>query len=910
MEAQKEPRKLLLEIYSDDIPPQMQTEFMRNFNKLALSELKGRNIPILEENIESYITPLRIAYICPFFDQSESYITVKGPKANAPEVAIQGFLKKHNLTDKSALQTEGEYYIFKYKKSKDEQKKELGKIFENILNKSIKYWPKKMNLPNSSVKWVRPIHSIILMLDSEIIPMEFAGIKSSNTTYLSKSAILDIIGKEEGNANNDTAKIEESKIKIKNAGSYCNTIKSNGIILKHEDRVRAITDQLKKKPEEIKQKNNLPKDIELMEKHFYANNVLQNFANKNVYMCENPLLLYEEIDKSFSSLPYSIIAQTMINHQNYLPLFFREFKIPKFGEFTMSEPTYKCTEHYYFAFVIENKVGLDESTKKEIRKGNQNVLSARLKDSQFFLKMDEKNLGDINIIKELKNGLTDEFKRKISYDKAKKCLDIFKSLPKKEIEENTTINDEKLKKLCQKDIRYFDDYNNFKITDLLLLAKADLQSKVVNEFPELQGEIAGVYYSEWWQKNIETTLKEEYNTEIQNLNTVLSDISIMISFQYQQNIENILRSNTNCRRFIVSNAIASISSNLDYNVSYSSSADPFGILKLASNIAANAVALINTYSDSDGHGYPSIVCDYSLESIIYSISIVDLPFNNDTYTYGSHAKEIIELIIKAINKEHGENFKCKALLNKLEVQNDGSILYNKKKIPLLSDLVSEMIFLVLLNSEQIKNNSTNIYTRAKGLSSFSKEQEEYIKKEYKENSFMQLFFGNDIKIPDIEDFNKLSDEQIGNIMSMPEYKVTATGSDGFTREHSNTYAEVNRQFKTLYDTTKDVLDEKKETLKRYRKEIPDDNCASRMHPRCNYLSDQVRLDRIENEKCYYSKKVRNNIEKKMQNLATEMENILAKNIINVEDCSVTLLKRKVTMQYIARALESLFPEFE
>ena len=165
----------LLELFSEEIPARMQQD--------ALTHLQSS----LQKNLgvaasEGFVTPRRLAVIIKDLPATQPDITneLKGPKIDAPEAALNGFLKKNNITLEQLEKRDGVYFAATHQKGKPTAEI-LKTIIEEILEKFP--WPKSMRWGSGSATWVRPLHSILCIFDGKIVPVEFAGVKAGNIIY-------------------------------------------------------------------------------------------------------------------------------------------------------------------------------------------------------------------------------------------------------------------------------------------------------------------------------------------------------------------------------------------------------------------------------------------------------------------------------------------------------------------------------------------------------------------------------------------------------------------------------------------------------------------------------------------------------------------------------------------------------
>ena len=291
----------------------------------------------------SFSTPNRLIIL---FEGLSKEITqkaeeIKGPNINAPEKAIEGFLRS-NLIDKKDLFIKkiekGEFYFFKKPSNKINTIDLLQKYTPLILDKL--QWKKSMIWGNYNLKWARPLKSILAVFDNKSLDFKFHHLISSNTTFTDKE-------------------FEDKKKIFKTFKSYKDFFNQSGIIIDHVLRKEFIVKEIEK----ISGKNNFTVE---------SNNKLLDEVTDIV---EQPNIIVCKFDQKFLNIPKEILIITMQYHQKYFPTFDKKGKIT--NEF----------------LVVANS----KDEKGYIKLGNERVVEARLSDAQFFW---EKNKSQ-NLVKQV-----------------------------------------------------------------------------------------------------------------------------------------------------------------------------------------------------------------------------------------------------------------------------------------------------------------------------------------------------------------------------------------------------------------------------------------------------------------------------------------------------------------------------
>jgi glycyl-tRNA synthetase beta chain len=187
---------LLLELFSEEIPARMQRQAAEDLKRLVTNALVERNL--LYEGAQSFATPRRLTLHVVGLPaaQAHSLEERKGPRVGAPEAAIQGFLKSAGLSRIEDARVEsdpkkGEFYVAVIEKPGRETKQAIAEIIPAIIRSFP--WPKSMRWGARSAKpdalrWVRPLRGIVCTLatqhdTAEIVPFEIDGISAGDATW-------------------------------------------------------------------------------------------------------------------------------------------------------------------------------------------------------------------------------------------------------------------------------------------------------------------------------------------------------------------------------------------------------------------------------------------------------------------------------------------------------------------------------------------------------------------------------------------------------------------------------------------------------------------------------------------------------------------------------------------------------
>ena len=331
-------KDLLFEIGAEEIPAGFMPNILGQLKTLAETKLNDAHLPF--ESIATYGTPRRLALIVKGLADTSAEISErhKGPSAsiaydadgNATKAAI-GFARGKGLDVADLVVEDG--YIYAETKTAGVPAKD---IITDMLPQLITglNFPKSMHWGNLDAKFVRPVRWLVALLDEEVIPVEFATVKSGNVTRGHR-----FLGADE--------------ITIKNAASYVETLKENFVMVDQDARRELISKQL----HDIAASKNasIVWDDDLLEE-----------IN---YLVEWPTALCGGFEESYLALPDAAIITPMKDHQRYFPLVDQGGKLlPMF-------------------LTVRN--GSDHSI-EVVQAGNERVLRARLDDAKFFFNEDRK----------------------------------------------------------------------------------------------------------------------------------------------------------------------------------------------------------------------------------------------------------------------------------------------------------------------------------------------------------------------------------------------------------------------------------------------------------------------------------------------------------------------------------------
>ncbi len=325
--------EFFLELFSEEIPSSLQKKlredlldsFNRQFNEKLISFKKS----------SAYSTPNRLIIVIEGLQKQIvlKSTETKGPSINAPEIALEGFIKSNNISKKSLFKKKtdkGEFYFFKTKLKKLNTQKLLEEFVPLILKKI--QWEKSMRWGEFDLNWGRPLKSILAVFDKKKLNFNFHHLSSSNSTFIDKE-------------------FEEKKKIFNEFKEYEKFFKKFNIIIDQNKRKNII----EKKLNEISDKKN----IKIESNPKLLDEVVDLTDQPNVIICE--------FDRKYLNIPKEILIITMQYHQKYFPTFDKKGNVT--NEF----------------LVVTNK----QDKKGFIKLGNERVVDARLSDADFFWQKDK-----------------------------------------------------------------------------------------------------------------------------------------------------------------------------------------------------------------------------------------------------------------------------------------------------------------------------------------------------------------------------------------------------------------------------------------------------------------------------------------------------------------------------------------
>jgi glycyl-tRNA synthetase beta chain len=436
--------ELIFEIFTEEIPANLQIGAIEELRKLISLGLQDSKLEF--SSIETHATPRRlVALVEGLPKRTKSELEVqKGPRLNAPEVALSGFLKSVGCSSLGhdniyiVNKKKGEFYEYRIEHPPKPTEVELAKVLEFSMERLS--WPKSMRWSNYNCRWVRPIRNILAVFNARPIEFSFPLIRGKN--FRKGSRELNVL-----KANNRTLGhriLAPDIITITTISDYKEELFHAKVMFDFNKRRRIIEKEAKS----------------LAHKHNLVLRVDQKLLDEVAGLVEWPVILMGKIDSVYMDLPSEVLITAMRSHQRYFSCLNKESKIAN-------------------RFIIVANIEADDRGVKIIT-GNERVLRARLSDSKFFWERDLKSTLEEKI--PALKGRTFHEKLGSVFDKVNRLAGLAAVISP-----------------------YVPGCIEKKSILASRLSKADLSTGMVSEFPALQG-VIGRYYA--LHENIEMSIAD------------------------------------------------------------------------------------------------------------------------------------------------------------------------------------------------------------------------------------------------------------------------------------------------------------------------------------------------------------------------------------------------------------------
>nr|WP_315383757.1 glycine--tRNA ligase subunit beta [uncultured Sphingomonas sp.] len=327
----------LLELRSEEIPARMQEKAREDLARLFAAELDKAGLKAAETI--SYATPRRLALILKGLPEQTAAVSeeTKGPRVGAPPQALEGFLRKTGLTADQLVERDGVLFAVV-----DKPGRATAEVLAAAIPAVIRAfpWPKSMrwgapSLSTESPRWVRPLQGIVALFGSDVVPCEVAGVTSGAATVGHRFH-------------------HPGTITIGSADDYVEKLRACHVIVDGAERRNIIALGAKMAAQKA--------GLSLIED--------EGLLFENAGLTEWPMPLLGRFDEAFLAVPPEVIQLTARVNQKY---------------FVCRDAAGKLAN----AFVCVANIDAADGGEKIVA-GNQKVLAARLSDARFFYETDLK----------------------------------------------------------------------------------------------------------------------------------------------------------------------------------------------------------------------------------------------------------------------------------------------------------------------------------------------------------------------------------------------------------------------------------------------------------------------------------------------------------------------------------------
>ncbi len=328
--------ELLLELLSEEIPARLQQRAADDLEQLLSEALNGAELAF--EQISTYATPRRLALVARGLAarQPDVQIEKRGPRVGAPSQALDGFIGSLGVADyvlEERDEKRGQIYVARYLRIGKPATEVLVPALGDILARFP--WPKSMRWGEHRIRWVRPLHRIVCLLDGEVVPVEFGPLRGCATTVGHRF-------------------LAPAPIEVRDFEDYRQKLAAAYVQLDGGDRQNEIASAA----------------VELARAERLVLRDDPGLLTELTGLVEWPVVLLGRIDPRFMALPQEVLVTSMRQHQKYLALEDQDGRLaPRF-------------------LVVANLAAEDGG--RAIVAGNERVLRARLWDAQFFWDQDRK----------------------------------------------------------------------------------------------------------------------------------------------------------------------------------------------------------------------------------------------------------------------------------------------------------------------------------------------------------------------------------------------------------------------------------------------------------------------------------------------------------------------------------------
>jgi glycyl-tRNA synthetase beta chain len=402
--------QLLLELFSEEIPARMQAGAARDFERLFAAELARAGISF--DSLQTFAGPRRLALVAEGMPakQADHTAELKGPRVGAPEQALVGFQRKAGCAREDLIERDGVWFAT-LRRAGQTTPEVIAEIVPGVVRSFP--WPKSMTWGSGVLRWVRPLHRILCLFDGTVVPFEIEDLATGDVTLGHR-----VMGGGE-------------PFRVTDFEDYRAGLAARFVVLDAETR--------KSRTLEWSRTVCAARGLSLVDD--------PGLLDEVIGMVEWPVPLLGDMDSAFLALPSEVVRTSMRTHQRYFAVTGADGRLAP-----------------YFV-VVANLEATDGG--KLIAAGAARVLTARLKDAQFFWEEDLHRPLESRL--ETLKGVTFHAKLGTMFERVMRIETLAAA-----IAPMVGADPEMAKAAAH-------------------LSKADLATAMVGEFPELQGIMGGYY---------------------------------------------------------------------------------------------------------------------------------------------------------------------------------------------------------------------------------------------------------------------------------------------------------------------------------------------------------------------------------------------------------------------------------
>ncbi len=331
---------LVFELGTEELPANACESALEQLRAAVEAKLMAARLPAV--SVQVFGTPRRMIVLATGVPPRQPDLAkeAKGPSRSAaydangnPTGAAIGFAKKQGIAVESLgilISQQGEYVVARVVEQGKPSIEVLGAVLEEAVE-SLNF-PKMMRWGDGAVRFARPVRWILALLDSAVVPVEIAGIKS-------------------GRKSRGHRFLSPDEFEVSNTSEFLGKLRAAYVIYDPQERLESIRSQANRLAASLK--GSIPWDEDLL--------------NENNWLVEWPTALAGSFDAAYLELPRPVLTTAMKKHQRFFPLEDKQGNLlPKF---------------------IAVRSGGDRAI-DVVREGNERVLSARFNDARFFYQQD------------------------------------------------------------------------------------------------------------------------------------------------------------------------------------------------------------------------------------------------------------------------------------------------------------------------------------------------------------------------------------------------------------------------------------------------------------------------------------------------------------------------------------------